>query len=209
MGCGANRASKATNVVQEPEKTGPLPQEKPVISPKKEPEVKQEPKEKIPAKPNLPKEEKIDKPKEEAPAEPKPSKEEKVEEPMDAPQDLAEKDAQLYGFSADEVQDHHEAIGQMKMGDMRNDGKRNIENFQVSIHPHRLYLFNNGEPWFCDASVLPDGCMTEKMGIYSTRGLKRYTCKVCDYDLCEKCVQKYLVEQMRYRSKRYQRIYLN
>ena len=43
----------------------------------------------------------------------------------------------------------------------------------------------------CDGGKLPGGCLSGITGFRQTKGLKRFRCTQCDYDLCEKCFNKY------------------
>eukprot|EP01022_Parablepharisma_sp_SALTPOND_P032058 TRINITY_DN8262_c0_g1_i1.p1 TRINITY_DN8262_c0_g1~~TRINITY_DN8262_c0_g1_i1.p1 ORF type:complete len:211 (+),score=13.58 TRINITY_DN8262_c0_g1_i1:146-778(+) len=176
MGCGVARTSDTTKAVQEPEKADPLPQEKSVQLPKKEPEVKQEPKEK-------------------PPVESSPPKKEKVDEPKNNEQQMLERQAELFGMNIDEVKQYQEQMDKMKQTEMRTDGRKKEEVFQVSVHPHRLYLIDKNYEWACNGMVLPDGCASGLTDLLQFDGMKRYTCKTCDFDFCEKCLQKYLIEQ--------------
>ena len=48
---------------------------------------------------------------------------------------------------------------------------------------HKLVLTRRDNGWYCDARK-EGGC---KRGQLSTRGIPRYRCNACDYDLCEPC----------------------
>eukprot|EP01022_Parablepharisma_sp_SALTPOND_P006184 TRINITY_DN12511_c0_g1_i4.p1 TRINITY_DN12511_c0_g1~~TRINITY_DN12511_c0_g1_i4.p1 ORF type:complete len:163 (+),score=0.08 TRINITY_DN12511_c0_g1_i4:120-608(+) len=69
------------------------------------------------------------------------------------------------------------------------------EKVKVSTHHHPLYLVNVDNGWACSGMQLPGGCESGITRFFQTKGMQRYTCGVDDYDLCVKCLQKYLVKQ--------------
>ena len=65
--------------------------------------------------------------------------------------------------------------------------------YKSTTHSHFLKFLDttmdNG--WCCDGRKLPVGCLSGITGFRQTKGLKRFRCTQCDYDLCEKCYYKY------------------
>lgn len=62
---------------------------------------------------------------------------------------------------------------------------------QVCVHPHELELNPSDNGWACDGRKLPDGCRKGCTGFRQTKGWMRYSCKPCDFDLCEGCAKVY------------------
>lgn len=52
-----------------------------------------------------------------------------------------------------------------------------------------LGLERNDDGWGCDGRFHAGGCKSGVTGYHQGRGLERYRCEVCDYDLCLKCVE--------------------
>jgi len=69
-------------------------------------------------------------------------------------------------------------------------------NYKVSVHKHFLeHIKKDG--WVCNGMNTTGGCkskFTSYKGFEQTKGQRRFTCSDCDYDLCEKCVEAYLIE---------------
>ena len=65
--------------------------------------------------------------------------------------------------------------------------------YKASTHEHPLkYLdttMDNG--WACNGKNLPCGCLSGIKDFNQTKNIKRFRCMQCDYDLCEKCMDKY------------------
>lgn len=50
-------------------------------------------------------------------------------------------------------------------------------------------LDRNHDGWGCDGRFHPGGCKSGITGYHQTKGIERYRCETCDYDLCVKCVE--------------------
>lgn len=46
--------------------------------------------------------------------------------------------------------------------------------------------------WLCDGRKNPDGCKSGITRKADSRGVNRYRCEVCDFDLCDKCYQMHM-----------------
>lgn len=57
-------------------------------------------------------------------------------------------------------------------------------------HTHKLKLVERDNGWKCDASNTPNGCLSGMTDFYQSKGIKRFRCHKCDYDLCDKCYEK-------------------
>ena len=64
------------------------------------------------------------------------------------------------------------------------------EKIKVSCHPH-IMTYMTSEDWICDGRKLPSGCYSEVNDFKYSQ--PRYRCPICDYDLCDKCVVKYII----------------
>jgi len=49
------------------------------------------------------------------------------------------------------------------------------------------------ERWYCDAQYDPGGCQNGETGSYLMKGMNRFHCEVCEYDLCEVCVRQVML----------------
>jgi len=69
-------------------------------------------------------------------------------------------------------------------------------NYKVNVHVHVLkHIKKDG--WVCNGMRITGGCkskFTPYKGFEQTKGKRRFRCSDCDYDLCEKCVEAYLIE---------------
>lgn len=52
-----------------------------------------------------------------------------------------------------------------------------------------LATSRDADGWGCDGRFEPGGCKSGITGYHQTKGVERYRCEVCDYDLCKKCVE--------------------
>ena len=102
--------------------------------------------------------------------------------------------AGIYGCSPEEAKAIGEQIAQAKMKEAREKGRSNDPTYNVTVHPHALVVVNRDNGWACDGMSVPGGCISGITGFYQTSGMKHYSCNYCNYDLCEKCIQKYLVK---------------
>ena len=64
------------------------------------------------------------------------------------------------------------------------------ETCRIVCHPHTLkYLINRDAPWICDGDKLELGC--ENVDKILSKEKARYRCDICNFDLCDSCVEKY------------------
>ena len=62
----------------------------------------------------------------------------------------------------------------------------------VSCHSHEMtYTFSSD--WICDGADLPNGCYSINNDF--NRDVPRYRCNLCDFDLCDKCAKKYVINK--------------
>ena len=62
-------------------------------------------------------------------------------------------------------------------------------------HKHLLrYLGVIGSRWVCDGSKLEKKCFSGITDFNQTKIIPRFNCKKCDFDLCLKCMDKYLIK---------------
>jgi len=64
----------------------------------------------------------------------------------------------------------------------------------VSVHSHPLFLIQKDNGWACDGRTEPSGCVKGCTAFNQTKGWKRYNCHSCNYDLCEGCEEKHIVQ---------------
>ena len=64
------------------------------------------------------------------------------------------------------------------------------EKIKVNCHLHIMTYMKRSFGWSCDGRNLPSGCYSEDSHFNSSS--PRYRCNICDFDLCDKCVVKYI-----------------
>ena len=69
---------------------------------------------------------------------------------------------------------------------------RNNE-LKVRVHEHALVFKAQDDGWECDGKNMEGGCRSGIKGFDETSGKDRYRCAKCDYDMCEKCVEEYII----------------
>ncbi|KAH3745351.1 hypothetical protein Pelo_13257 [Pelomyxa schiedti] len=55
------------------------------------------------------------------------------------------------------------------------------------LHRHPLLRNNRDNGWACDGRKRSGGCRRGMVGFNQSRGVPRFRCDTCDYDLCDKC----------------------
>ena len=60
---------------------------------------------------------------------------------------------------------------------------------KASCHPH-IMTYMTSWSWNCDGRKLPNGCYSINYSF--PRDKPRYRCHQCDFDLCDKCIVKYV-----------------
>ena len=68
------------------------------------------------------------------------------------------------------------------------------DKYKVSVHEH-LLTYIKKEGWACNGMSIAGGCKSKFTagGFEQTKGERRFTCSDCNYDLCQKCVEAYLI----------------
>ena len=65
--------------------------------------------------------------------------------------------------------------------------------YKSSTHVHPLKnmdtMMDNG--WYCDGKYLPSPCQSGILNVEQSKYFRRFRCVTCDYDMCEKCMNKY------------------
>jgi len=68
------------------------------------------------------------------------------------------------------------------------------QSYKVSAHHHPLkYLgtTQNNDGWACDGRKLKNKCLSEITDFRQTKGIERFRCEKCDFDLCRNCMDYY------------------
>lgn len=63
----------------------------------------------------------------------------------------------------------------------------------VSVHAHPLILVTHDNGWACDARKLAGGCRSGITGFDLSKGIERWRCEQCDFDLCNLDIEQYLI----------------
>ena len=68
------------------------------------------------------------------------------------------------------------------------------KHYKTKVHPHSLVCLGKSEVdnWLCDGKNLVGGCLSGITGFFQTKGVERFRCKECDFDLCRYCMYSYL-----------------
>ena len=85
----------------------------------------------------------------------------------------------------------------MKYIKINNITKKNLqfklgEKCMTSVHPHEMTYMHSWN-WNCDGRSLPKGCYSASFSF--NRSKARFRCVQCDFDLCDKCIVKYLINK--------------
>ena len=64
------------------------------------------------------------------------------------------------------------------------------EKILTSVHPHEM-IYMTSWNWHCDGEKLPNHCYSGNPSFSKTK--PRFRCKECDFDLCDKCIVKYVI----------------
>ena len=63
---------------------------------------------------------------------------------------------------------------------------------KVSFHSHMLYLKNEQVPWYCDSLAIKNfKCEGNQDKHFKIWNCKKYSCRNCNFVICESCVSKY------------------
>ena len=63
------------------------------------------------------------------------------------------------------------------------------EKVKASCHPHVMTYMTSWD-WYCDGRKLPKGCYSINYSFDKDK--PRFRCPQCDFDLCDKCIVKYV-----------------
>ena len=65
--------------------------------------------------------------------------------------------------------------------------------YKVNAHKHYLvYLgVSDNDNWLCDGKDLKEKCLSGITDFYQTKGVERFRCDFCNYDLCKNCMDYY------------------
>ena len=66
------------------------------------------------------------------------------------------------------------------------------EKCMTSVHSHEM-TYMHSRNWYCDGRLLPKGCYSINYSF--DRSQARFRCAQCDFDLCDKCIVKYLINK--------------
>ncbi len=66
--------------------------------------------------------------------------------------------------------------------------------YKVEVHEHLLCLCQDDNGWRCDGADQLGGCKSGVNRFGQTSGMRRYRCELCEYDLCGRCFDAYVVE---------------
>ena len=65
--------------------------------------------------------------------------------------------------------------------------------YKTAAHPHGLiYLGKSIDgSWLCDGKNSKEGCFSGLTDFHQTKGVERFRCEKCDFDLCKNCMDYY------------------
>ena len=65
--------------------------------------------------------------------------------------------------------------------------------YKASVHSHALKYLGKSENnyWICDGKDY-GGCMSGITSSNQTKGVERFRCAQCDFDLCKNCMDCYI-----------------
>ena len=65
--------------------------------------------------------------------------------------------------------------------------------YKTAAHPHGLiYLGKSIDgSWLCDGKKSKEGCFSGLTDFHQTKGVERFRCEKCDFDLCKNCMDYY------------------
>ena len=85
------------------------------------------------------------------------------------------------------------AAGEKKQKDAENDAsteKKKAAHMCMKSHPLEVLGTSNDNGWSCSGmTLLPGGCKKGCTGFNQTKGWERWRCALCDFDLCESCLE--------------------
>ena len=64
------------------------------------------------------------------------------------------------------------------------------EKCKTSVHPH-VMTYMKSLDWICDGRKLPKGCYSKTYSF--SVNVPRFRCTSCDFDLCDKCIVNYII----------------
>jgi len=79
--------------------------------------------------------------------------------------------------------------GYFSLGSLTDDDHNAPPKCEKSHEMEFLGVTQDSDGWGCDGRFQPGGCRSGITGYHQTKGVDRYRCQRCDYDLCKKCVE--------------------
>ena len=69
--------------------------------------------------------------------------------------------------------------------------------YKVSVHSHPLIFLgvSDRDDWLCDGKDLKEKCLSNLTDFYQTKGVERFRCEICNYDLCKNCMDFYYLQK--------------
>ena len=67
------------------------------------------------------------------------------------------------------------------------------QSYKTGIHLHGLVYLgkSSSDDWLCDGKRLKEGCFSGLTDFHQTKGVERFRCEKCDFDLCKNCMDYY------------------
>lgn len=66
-----------------------------------------------------------------------------------------------------------------------------VNSYHTTIHEHTLFRNRDDNGWGCDGRNQDEGCVCGCEGFYETAGWVKFTCSLCNFDLCRGCTLKW------------------
>ena len=68
------------------------------------------------------------------------------------------------------------------------------QSYKINIHRHPLTFLGKtrDDGWACDGIKLKQKCYSDITDFEQSKGIPRFRCEKCDFDLCENCMEYYL-----------------
>ena len=66
--------------------------------------------------------------------------------------------------------------------------------YKATVHEHPLKFLDltmDNNTWACDGMKLPSMCLSKITNSRQSKGIKRFRCMQCNFDLCDLCMKKY------------------
>ena len=71
------------------------------------------------------------------------------------------------------------------------------KSYKVRIHSHSLNFLDKtkDDGWSCDGRKFKEKCFSNITDFNQTKGIPRFRCEKCDFDLCKNCMDHYLSQE--------------